>query len=94
MHHYSTKNPPRHTPFLAYVAILTEYAWYPCKWDAQQKLYVDSVMGKDIGTDYYWVLELPDPKRLIAATKLIAQLTEVVESAQLQVLLEEILIYK
>ena len=94
MHHSSKKSPPKNTPFLAYVCMFIDHTWTVCVWSVQHKAYIDDVMKQDIGNDFWWIVDLPEPMKLMAATKTIAQLTDVSESAQLQMLLKEILIYQ
>lgn len=90
MHHSSKKDPPKHTPFLAYVCMFIEHTWQPCRWSVQHKAYIDDVMKQDIGNDYWWVLDLPEPNKLIAANKVLSQYPELY--AQLYPLLKEVLI--
>lgn len=90
MHHSSKKTPPKHTPFLAYVPLFIDHTWNVCVWSMEQRVYVDSVMKQDIGNDFWWIVDLPEPDKLITANRLLSQDPELY--SQLYPLLKEVLI--
>ena len=67
-----------------------DHTWAVCVWSVQHKAYIDDVMKQDIGNDFWWIVDLPEPDKLITANRLLSQDPELY--SQLYPLLKEVLI--